>query len=68
MPTTQDDAPPCPECAGPMIEITYGFPTPAAVEADRRGEIILGGCCVSGDSPRWGCQPCLTRREAEDHG
>lgn len=38
----------CPKCGKRLTEIVYGEPTPEVFEASERGEIILGGCCVSG--------------------
>ena len=28
------------------------------MEAAERGEILLGGCCISPDSPDYGCPTC----------
>ena len=57
--------PTCPACASPMIQILFGMPTPEAFEAAERGEIILGGCCVTGSDPEWQCPKCgATRPEA----
>jgi hypothetical protein len=36
----------------------WGLPTWEAGEAAKRGEIVLGGCCVSGDDPEWFCRDC----------
>lgn len=37
-----------------MVPILYGYPTPKAMEAAKRGEIILGGCLVSPGQPQFG--------------
>jgi len=37
-----------------MVRILYGYPTPEAMEAAKRGEIILGGCLVSPGQPQFG--------------
>jgi rubrerythrin len=49
----------CPFCGyGPPIEIVYGMPTYEAEQAAKRGEIMLGGCCVTGSDPQWCCPSC----------
>ncbi|MBT3193249.1 MAG: hypothetical protein HN341_11905 [Verrucomicrobia bacterium] len=48
----------CPRCGAESIaDIMYGMPdnTPELQEALKKGELSLGGCCVSDDSPRWEC-------------
>jgi len=42
----------CPKC-GRMagVRIIYGYPDPELCEAEKRGEVKLGGCCVTGVSP-----------------
>lgn len=37
-----------------MLPILYGYPTPEAMEAAKRGEIILGGCLVRPGQPQFG--------------
>lgn len=50
---------PCPQCgSGKVVPIAYGLPTLEAGKAEERGEIVLGGCCVSGDDPQWFCRDC----------
>ncbi|MBW0273353.1 hypothetical protein ATM97_25055 [Nocardia sp. MH4] len=66
MPNTQENAPRCPECDGPMLRILYGYPTFESFQAAERGEYILGGCCVTNVSPQWGCRPCQDRQAEED--
>ena len=51
----------CPMCGGRLIPILYGMPTHDAVEAAKRGEIILGGCVVAPDDPTHGCPECRGR-------
>jgi len=41
-----------------IIEIVYGMPSPELCEMECRGEIILGGCGVDKDNPRWYCKKC----------
>lgn len=51
----------CPRC-GPVkpVPIMYGLPaSPDKVHAaERRGELLWGGCVVSGDSPLYACPVC----------
>jgi hypothetical protein len=46
---------PCPGCGGPGVPIVFGFPGSELIEAEARGEVILGGCCPPMD-PR--CPMC----------
>ena len=48
----------CPKCNGDLIEIVYGMPGPELFEAEERGEVILGGCCVFEDGPEYHCKNC----------
>lgn len=51
----------CPSCGGPRVaEILYGLPhfTPELERALDEGQIVLGGCCVFGEDPRWQCADC----------
>jgi len=41
--------------------VVYGRPAPVALELAARGEIVLGGCIVGRDSPRWQCSICRHR-------
>ena len=34
------------------------MPGPELFEAYERGEVILGGCCISGDDPAYRCKKC----------
>ncbi len=51
----------CPRC-GPVkpVPIMYGLPAfpDEAFEAERRGEVLVGGCVVSDDSPLYACPMC----------
>ena len=42
----------------PMRPIVYGMPGESLFEASSRGEIVLGGCCVSDDMPAYQCLVC----------
>lgn len=62
--------PKCPECdSTSVVPIVYGMPGGKMVEQYERGEIVLGGCCISGDDPRWHCEGCNcdwpTRKEPQ---
>lgn len=54
----------CPKCGGKVLDILYGMPMGEAVEAYKRGELILGGCCIRVDEegnslmPDWQCKKC----------
>ncbi len=54
----------CPKCGGKVVKIIYGEPSIEAFEAEERGEIILGGCCIQIDGegnslmPDWQCKKC----------
>lgn len=48
----------CPKCGERLIEIIYGMPGSDLFEAEERGEVILGGCCLSGDDPKYHCKNC----------
>ena len=51
----------CPECGSThILEIMYGFPAHIAVEQERAGKIILGGCIVDEGNPKWRCIECNT--------
>lgn len=51
----------CPTCgAAAVVRILYGLPSHEAFEAAERGEVMLGGCMVSPDSPQWVCTACHT--------
>ena len=49
----------CPKCGEKLIDIIYGLPLTEAFEAAERGEIILGGCCISPESPSYHCKKCF---------
>ncbi len=55
--------PRCPACGGTdTVRIVYGMPSPEAFQAQERGEIHLGGCCLRGDGldPNRHCRSCGT--------
>jgi len=54
----------CPECgSGPIARILYGMPSPDAklMRDIDEGRIVLGGCCVTDNDPRWQCTACQYR-------
>lgn len=48
----------CPNCGSKVLRIQYGYPGHEMRDAAERGEILLGGCCISPDSPDYGCPNC----------
>ena len=49
----------CPRCgSNEAVRILYGYPTFEAAEAERRGEVVLGGCLVGEESPDFECRSC----------
>jgi hypothetical protein len=49
----------CPNCgSGDVRPIAFGLPSEEAAQAARRGEIVLGGCVVTGNDPQWFCSNC----------
>ena len=53
----------CPECGSLRVaRILYGYPVYSAeLEADMKaGRIAIGGCCITGDDPKWKCMECET--------
>lgn len=50
----------CPQCGSTdSVEVVYGLPTEIAFEAERRGEIALGGCMPELENRR--CKECGRR-------
>ena len=51
--------PACPVCGSrKQVPILYGLPTDDAFRRAERGELFLGGCFVSEQSPMWICSDC----------
>lgn len=49
----------CPNCgSGKVLPIVYGYPGPEMMEEYDDEKILLGGCCITGDDPEWGCADC----------
>lgn len=49
------DPPTCPTCGAPGVPIIYGMPGPELVDAAERGEVVIGGCFITGDDPTHTC-------------
>jgi len=60
----------CPKCRGMTgVRIIYGYPGPELCEASKRGEVELGGCCLTGDDPDFKCKACRHKwRFQQSHG
>lgn len=52
--------PNCPACAAKKstIPIVYGEVGPDEGDAAKRGELVIGGCIVWPERPRWACRAC----------
>ena len=49
----------CPICGTrTAVPIQYGYPSEIAFERARKGEIVLGGCCLDDHNPDWACTSC----------
>lgn len=59
----------CPHCSEPEgVEIAYGLPGHELMASATRGEVLLGGCCISGDDPTHGCLSCRSEwATSRDH-
>lgn len=56
--------PSCPKCNSSNVAVIfYGYPLPSeelskSLDSD---QIILGGCCITDDDPKWECNSCSYR-------
>ena len=49
----------CPHCRSTrVVPIEYGLPPIEIAPQADRGELVLGGCCVSDGDPTWHCFAC----------
>jgi hypothetical protein len=50
----------CPKCGSKkdVIPIVYGYPTAQTMKEAEKGNIKLGGCCISDVDPQWWCKRC----------
>jgi hypothetical protein len=46
------------DCQAKMAPIVYGYPGAGLMEAAERGEVVLGGCVIWPNQPRWKCPTC----------
>jgi hypothetical protein len=51
----------CPACGGAGVPIAYGLATYQAGKAAERGEVVVGGCEVTGEDPDYRCGSCGVR-------
>lgn len=59
----------CPECGSKLIPIIYGLPVSGMINSEKNGEeYVLGGCCVSNDSPTDYCKSCQKSIFMEAYG
>jgi len=58
---TRYKRPACPFCGydDQVVRIFYGQPSQELIEQSQRGEIALGGSCMSPDAHQWYCRGCL---------
>ncbi len=55
----KDNRKKCLVCKEPMARWMYGEPNYEAIKEDLMfGRIIIGGCCIFDDQPKWGCKTC----------
>lgn len=60
----------CPKCnSGNVAEIFWGYPaTMDGISKElEQGTLVLGGCCVSGNDPKWECNECSFRWGKRDN-
>jgi hypothetical protein len=51
--------PDCPSCeSNEIARIIYGYREPELFEDKDRGDVVLGGCCVTENDPEWHCRAC----------
>jgi hypothetical protein len=56
---TTPNARPCPRCGSTdAVRVLYGYPSSEMAEAERRGEVVLGGCMIWPESPDYECRDC----------
>ena len=56
--------PTCPQCKSKNIaRIFWGYPADMDeyLKGIESGELATGGCCVSGNDPKWECNDCANR-------
>ena len=51
--------PKCPKCDSDKVApIVFGYPSNELFEWADRGEVSLGGCCVTPNDPEWHSKDC----------
>ena len=49
----------CPKCNSKnIIPIVYGYPSLELSKEAEKGQVHLGGCCVTDNDPEWYCKDC----------
>ena len=48
----------CPKCGGKAVPICYGYPPVELMKEAEKGNVVLGGCIVGGNDPKWSCKKC----------
>lgn len=56
--TTEQQPPSCGRCGRAMLPIAYGYPGLETIEAEQRGELVIGGCTVYDGMPAFACTEC----------
>lgn len=52
----------CPRCGQRgLVPIAYGFPSPEMWDQERLGQVVLGGCVISGHDPTHTCVECRSQ-------
>jgi hypothetical protein len=52
----------CPKCGSiKVVNILYGEPSYEAHLEEVAGKLIIGGCCITGHDPKWGCVDCKAK-------
>ena len=65
----RDNRKKCLVCKEPMARWFYGEPNYEALKEDLiHKKIILGGCCISNQSPIWACQSCCISYKKDGSG
>jgi hypothetical protein len=54
----EEDIKYCPKCHSQLIPIIYGLPTHEMFLKQEKGELILGGCVISPNDPKYYCKKC----------
>jgi hypothetical protein len=49
----------CPACgSADVCEIVYSYPAPDLAADAQHADVVLGGCVIERESPRWACRAC----------